>query len=84
MSSNKKVRKVKRRNNKVNLSSGKAKMTGKPTKQAVKLGAKKLARTKTRQYVLFALASFIIMQIISYITTDSPLADIIHRGALYS
>ena len=76
----KKSRKVKRRTNKVNLSAGKAKLPVKPTKQSVKIGAKKLARTKTRQYVLFALGSFILMQIISYITTDSPIADLIPSG----
>ena len=74
------TRKVKRRSNSVNLSSGKTKYSKKPSKESVKIAAKKLSRTKTRQYLLFALGSFILMQIISYITTDSPLADLIPSG----
>lgn len=76
----KRPRKVKRRSQKVNLASGKAKLPSKPTKQTVKIAAKKVSRTKTRQYILFALAAFVLMQIISFITTDSPVADFIPSG----
>ncbi len=81
MSSIKKnTRKVKRRSGKVNLSTGKAKMPSKPSKQSVKIAAKRVARTKTRQYVLFAVGAFILMQIISFVTTNTPLADLIPSG----
>ena len=81
MSSIKKnTRKVKRRTGKVDLSRGKAKLPKKPTKQTVKITAKKFSRTKTRQYLLFALGSFILMQVISYVATDSPIADFIPSG----
>lgn len=79
---NKSTRKVKRRSKTLNLSSGKTKYSKKPSRDSVKIAAKKLSRTKTRQYVLFALGAFVIMQIISYVTTDSPIADLIPSGGL--
>jgi len=76
----KSARKVKRRSKSINLSSGKTKYNKKPSKDTVKIAAKKISRTKTRQYVLFALGTFILMQIISYVTTDSLIADLIPSG----
>ena len=64
------------------MTNGKTKRSKVPSSHNVKVTAQKLSRTRTRQYLLFALASFILMQIISYISTDSPVADIIPSGGL--
>lgn len=68
MSSIKKGRKVKRRSGQVNLSKGKAKSTSKkPSKQAVLAAAKRLNRTKTRRYIVYAVGIFILMQLIRFV-----------------
>jgi hypothetical protein len=68
MSTIKKSRKVKRRSGQVNLSRGRARISSKkPSKQAMLAAAKRLNRTKTRRYIVYAVGIFILMQIIRYI-----------------
>jgi hypothetical protein len=61
-----KTRKVKRRNGKVNLTKGKVRRS-RPSKEAILAATRKLNRTRTRRFIVYAIICIISMQVIRYV-----------------
>lgn len=64
--SRKTARKVRRRNNQVNLTKGKAKIKSKPSRQQMVAAARQLNRTKTRRYIVYGVGCILFMQLVKY------------------
>jgi len=61
-----KKRKVNRRSGQLNLSKGKVKRN-RPSKQAIIAATRKLNRTRTRRFIIYAIICIISMQLIRYV-----------------
>lgn len=68
--SKKTVRKVKKRNNQINITKGKVPSANRPTKQTMVGMARQINRTKTRRYMLCGVGCLISMQLVKFVAYD--------------
>lgn len=61
-----KTRKVNRRSGKLNLTKGKIKRS-RPSKEAILAATRKLNRTRTRRFIVYAIICIVAMQLIRYV-----------------
>ena len=61
-----KGRKVKHRTSKVNLTKGKVRRT-RPSKEAILAATRRLNRTRTRRFIVYAIICIVSMQLIRYV-----------------
>ena len=63
-------RKVKRRSTRVNLTTGQDRTSRKPSKKQVSEAIRRVNKTRTRRFLLYALACFALMQLIRFFSSE--------------
>jgi len=70
MSAIKKARVVKKRTNQIKLTSGTSKTITRPTKAKLVATARRINRTRTRRFVLYALGCIVLMQVLRFLSNE--------------